>query len=207
MSGTWFTKVKLINNLVIIDEKGISHQIDHVAIRHNGIFCVETKNYGGCIYGNDQQDQWTQVLAFGKVKEHFYSPVKQNLTHVYQLSRILEGKYPITPIVVFVQDNTDYIDSKYVVGISDLWRKLKTYKPSKPLSNENMDYVFNVLSRANKSKEISNKEHIKDIEKQREEIENNICPRCGSPLVIRHGKYGIFYGCSSYPKCKFHKKV
>lgn len=28
------------------------------------------------------------------------------------------------------------------------------------------------------------------------------CPECGSPMVLRHGRYGDFYGCSRFPKCK-----
>ena len=31
----------------------------------------------------------------------------------------------------------------------------------------------------------------------------NICPECGSPLVIRKGKHGEFEACSNYPKCKY----
>ncbi|MFC1613325.1 type I DNA topoisomerase [Patescibacteria group bacterium] len=31
------------------------------------------------------------------------------------------------------------------------------------------------------------------------------CPQCNSPLVLRHGKFGEFTGCSNYPKCKFIK--
>ncbi len=35
-----------------------------------------------------------------------------------------------------------------------------------------------------------------------------ICPKCGSPLVERRGKWGkSFIGCSSFPKCRFIKKV
>lgn len=34
-------------------------------------------------------------------------------------------------------------------------------------------------------------------------IRNGICPECGGKLVIRNGKFGPFYGCSNYPKCKF----
>ena len=32
------------------------------------------------------------------------------------------------------------------------------------------------------------------------------CPECGSPLVIRKGRYGEFTACSNYPECKFIKK-
>jgi DNA topoisomerase I len=28
------------------------------------------------------------------------------------------------------------------------------------------------------------------------------CPACGSPMTLRHGKYGAFLGCSKYPECK-----
>jgi len=36
-----------------------------------------------------------------------------------------------------------------------------------------------------------------------EEKTNKICPKCGSSLVLRLGKYGRFYACSSFPKCKY----
>ena len=31
------------------------------------------------------------------------------------------------------------------------------------------------------------------------------CPECGSPLVIRKGRYGEFTACSNYPTCKYIK--
>lgn len=37
--------------------------------------------------------------------------------------------------------------------------------------------------------------------------EKDICPQCGSPLVKRNGKFGAFYGCSSYPGCKFTRRA
>jgi len=30
-----------------------------------------------------------------------------------------------------------------------------------------------------------------------------MCPECGEPLLIRHGRYGKFIGCSGYPKCRY----
>jgi len=33
-------------------------------------------------------------------------------------------------------------------------------------------------------------------------IEDRKCPDCGNDLIIRHGKYGKFIGCSGYPDCK-----
>ena len=34
-------------------------------------------------------------------------------------------------------------------------------------------------------------------------IEGRTCPDCQKPLIIRHGRYGKFIGCSGYPDCKF----
>lgn len=33
------------------------------------------------------------------------------------------------------------------------------------------------------------------------------CPLCGGPMVLRSGRYGDFYGCASYPKCKGTRKM
>lgn len=31
---------------------------------------------------------------------------------------------------------------------------------------------------------------------------DRMCPQCGSPLLIRHGRYGKFIGCSNFPECR-----
>lgn len=36
---------------------------------------------------------------------------------------------------------------------------------------------------------------------------NRICPRCGGRLLKRKGKYGEFFGCSNFPKCKYTKNI
>ncbi len=36
-----------------------------------------------------------------------------------------------------------------------------------------------------------------------EKVEGRQCPKCGSDLLIRSGRYGKFIGCSAYPKCKY----
>ena len=28
------------------------------------------------------------------------------------------------------------------------------------------------------------------------------CPSCGSPMVLRQGRYGLFFGCSTFPRCR-----
>ncbi|OGB89280.1 hypothetical protein A2625_03840 [candidate division WOR-1 bacterium RIFCSPHIGHO2_01_FULL_53_15] len=46
------------------------------------------------------------------------------------------------------------------------------------------------------------------MEKVKKEIlTDELCPKCGSKLVIRQGRYGEFMACSTYPKCKFTKST
>lgn len=37
--------------------------------------------------------------------------------------------------------------------------------------------------------------------------EAQICPRCGGALLRKNGRYGEFWGCSSFPKCRFTKRI
>ncbi|MFP4198301.1 MAG: type I DNA topoisomerase [Halanaerobium sp.] len=42
-----------------------------------------------------------------------------------------------------------------------------------------------------------NMESIQIVEKTDE-----VCEKCGSPMVVKYGRYGKFLACSSYPECK-----
>ncbi|MBW6463385.1 MAG: type I DNA topoisomerase [Bacillota bacterium] len=39
------------------------------------------------------------------------------------------------------------------------------------------------------------------------EISEESCPNCGKQLVYKHGRFGRFLACPSYPECKFTRKV
>ncbi len=51
-----------------------------------------------------------------------------------------------------------------------------------------------------KEKELTKKELT-------EEKTDETCEKCGSPMVIKVGRYGRFLACSNYPKCKNAKKI
>jgi len=36
---------------------------------------------------------------------------------------------------------------------------------------------------------------------------DKICPKCGSPIIERFGKFGKFYACSNFPKCKYTESI
>jgi len=47
--------------------------------------------------------------------------------------------------------------------------------------------------------------YIKMAEKGKKapRLANQSCPRCRGKLVQKNGKFGVFYGCSNYPKCTY----
>jgi len=51
-----------------------------------------------------------------------------------------------------------------------------------------------------KYKEVSKKEIA-------EEKTEKKCPECSAPLLIKLGRYGKFYACSNFPKCKYTKSL
>lgn len=44
---------------------------------------------------------------------------------------------------------------------------------------------------------------FKDMEKKAPEETGEMCPKCGSPMVIKQSRYGKFEACSNYPECKY----
>ena len=194
----------VINNLILRIEENKTSQIDHVVINKHGVFVIETKNYAGMIYGSENQLEWTQVLNYGKVKNHFYNPLKQNKTHIYHISKIISDYIAIIPMVVFVSSDISNVESPDVYSPSSMTYALS--QGQEILTVEQMERAYNELLAAHRG-DISIQEHISNIHEMQSKIDNNICPRCGAPLVLRKSKNGDFYGCSSYPKCSFTKKT
>ena len=44
------------------------------------------------------------------------------------------------------------------------------------------------------------------VDPDSEEWLDDYCPDCGGPLHEVAGKFGVFYGCDDFPKCKGARK-
>ena len=78
-------------------------QIDLVVPTNVGIFVFEVKDFSGWLFGNANQDKWTQVLAYGREKHQFYNPIKKKEGHINALRNSSEQikQVPIYSIIVF----------------------------------------------------------------------------------------------------------
>ncbi|MCF0150766.1 MAG: type I DNA topoisomerase, partial [Firmicutes bacterium] len=39
------------------------------------------------------------------------------------------------------------------------------------------------------------------------QLTDELCPECGKPLAIKHGRFGDFLACSAFPACRFTKTI
>lgn len=181
-------------------------EIDLLMIHKKGIFVFESKNYSGWIFGNASHLNWTQSLQNGE-KHHFYNPIRQNQTHIKALSEYLN--IPVssfTSYIVFsercslksVPEDTAQV---IIVRRPDMLKKLRTQLRSSVnlYSSEEILHLVQKLQPLTNKDEAEKQQHIGDIKEK--------CPFCGSELVLRRGKYGQFWGCSTYPKCKFTRPL
>jgi coenzyme F420-reducing hydrogenase gamma subunit len=78
------------------------------------------------------------------------------------------------------------------------------------LSDADVQNVVDILLQNNIRESVDNTEHVRNIYASRAQVDykiaSGICPKCGGSLVKRTGRYGSFYGCSNYPKCRFTAK-
>jgi len=200
------SKYKVINN-VVLQAGEYTSQIDHIVISDYGVFVIETKNYKGWILGHEQSEYWTQVIF--KRKEKLYNPIRQNLGHVKTLKKCLAA-YPTIPyhsIIVFSSRATIKVTTTTdVVYTSQLLRTIKQYTDCN-LTEQEKENIFEAIKAMNNIATYDKRKHVKSIQQRIEKRENAIrdhkCPQCGSDLILRKGKFRDFWGCYSYPTCKF----
>ena len=72
------------------------------------------------------------------------------------------------------------------------------------IADGNLEYT-KLLSRFYNEFEPKVKAAFTNMEKKPAEETGELCPNCGSPLVIKRSRYGSFVACSNYPECKYIK--
>lgn len=200
-------KYKVLND-IMLRQNGSTHQIDHIIISQFGIFVIEMKNYYGLIKGDDYKDKWIQYL--GKKKNYFLNPIYQNYGHVKSLEELLNFDNKLfIPIVCFSNQAKLKVKTKNnVVPLDYLISTIKSHQNI--ILESDLETIYNKIIELNITDKVERKNHVKNIKnkiyKDKEKVDNMICPKCGSNLVTKNGKYGPFIGCSNYPNCKFIKK-
>ena len=195
-------KYKIINDVFISTSNG-THQIDHVIVSKYGIFSIETKQYNGYFTGDKYDKKW--IRHVGKKKYYYTNPIRQNYGHVKALSELLNLEESKIYNIVCIPSKAK-LKIKHdgeLVRYTTIVDKILSYK-DEVIANP-QEFV-DIINKNNITDKKLKKEHIKNIKENIVDNDPNKCPKCGGELVERNGKYGIFIGCSNYPKCKYIKK-
>ena len=190
---------------VLIPNGDSKTEIDLAMIHEKGVVVIESKNYGGWIFGDEESEQWLQTLPTGE-KHRFYNPIKQNAAHCKALGRFLGlDESDIYSYIVFserctlkeVPKNTMH---RTIIKRTDILDEVKKDLAIRTVlfDESRIDWIHSVLSKYEATEEEmeGHKSRIKQHSKEK-------CPWCGKLLVERNGKYGRFIGCSGFPSCRY----
>lgn len=207
-------EVAVFSNVIVprISGPTSTSEIDVIMLHEKGVFVIESKNYSGWIFGSAEQRNWTVTLN-SKTKNQFYNPIKQNRAHVNALSDFLGLETEaFRSYIVFSErcelkkvpaDTRDYVICRRHHLLSNIRKDLVLFQPIFDQAMlEQLQSKLKALSEG--STQDAKQAHVQQAQQL---ASGEICPRCGSKLVKRNGKYGAFMGCSSYPKCRFTRNI
>lgn len=193
-----------LDNVLIPLPDGGTTQIDHIVVSPYGLYIIETKNMGGWIYGNEYDNQWTQVLY--KQKYTFQNPLRQNYKHCQVIASALNlDNSLVHSVIVFIGDSEfkTPLPANVLNGGTAYLNYIKQPREARIPLPELPRLIAAIQKLRLENSAENHTRHIAHIEQIRSEPR---CPRCGGKMEKRIAKNGphagkAFYGCSKYPRC------
>lgn len=123
---------------------------------------------------------------------------KDGVDHFIQCKKFITSKVPVGAVRDFYGAVADRPANgkAYFITTNVFTHEAEQFATDKPI--ELIDQ-FELIKMVRKSDISVGSESNKAILSEK-------CPECGGNLLRRKGKYGSFFGCSNYPKCKYTEK-
>lgn len=212
------TDALVLHDILIDGADGHTSQIDLVMIGEKGIYVIEVKSFNGKVYGDGKKKTWYYYI--GEKKYDIYSPLLQNKKHIQYLKTFLTefGDIPFFSVVLLIgadfkvnniNANPDSIDTVVCNSLPALTDSIQLLAQDKPitLTETKKQEIFKFIQSNQHIGKDARSAHKQSVQSYKADLEEyrdkKICPHCKIPLVLRKGKYGEFYGCRNYPKCKY----
>lgn len=180
--------------------------------------------YNVCIQKIEKHNKEIQTLTFAYNTLMQTYPIVDILDDILECSKekIEEIYSTIQKIYFYVIPNSFQYKKQYDTykqSIEEILRDYDLIKEQKNLILKIISEVDNLpdvyIDSENISKALDNA--LKSVEKytsyeyqyyqiplvNANTIDNHRCPECGDFLVLRKGRYGTFFGCHNYPRCKY----
>ena len=165
-------KGQILRNVYLPKEDGGTSEIDVLFITQNGIFVFESKNYSGWIFGDERAQYWTAMLQ-NRQKNRFYSPIRQNRTHIKWLRTFLNTDIPLYSVIVFserceLKKVQVYSSDVHVVKrdqLSPLIRRIWDTAPD-VLTEDDIERFYRQLQPLTNADEATKQAHIESIQRR-----------------------------------------
>lgn len=221
---------RFLFNTYLPKTNGSTTEVDIIMLHESGIYVIESKNYGGKIYGSESSQQWTQILPAGRwrtQKNTFFNPIIQNSGHVKWLQKYTgrkNGRDFYSVVIFGNQSNLHVTDSGKDCCVLNCYEAAPVIRKhyeivGSRLSKEEIDTLYEKLYPLTQVGEDGKLAHIEDVQTQAsvhcgEEniVQGRRCPYCSNKLVIRTATKGYragkkFLGCANYPNCNFIENI
>lgn len=228
---------KVLRNVYIPKENGETSEIDVLFITQKGIFVFESKNYSGWVFGDEKAAYWTVMLPnkeknklYNPIKQNRthikwlgnYLQMDIPLYSIIVFSERCELKKVSveSPDIHVIKRDRVYATVRSIWDVSqdvmDEEKVLKVYEDLRRLTN--VDEAVKQAHIDDINRKYKKEEPVPQKEESKEEMpapvpENPLlCPRCGGKLLLRTAKKGAnagnsFYGCESFPKCRYVQNI
>lgn len=150
----FYKKSLRIMNNIRVELNGESCECDTIIVSENGVFILETKNYGAVGSGKNftieisADGRWRKIFANGNI-ENIDSIGRQNQRHVYAISTILSetlGKeVPVYSLIVFANDKIDIINNSKNVIIRKSEIMTEIFSHEKTIDKEMLEDIEQIL--------------------------------------------------------------
>lgn len=173
---------RIIRNLIIGNDHTTT-EIDSVFITECGIYVIESKNFNGWIFGNHNQQNWTQTFP-NQTKNQFFNPILQNQGHINALRHLLD-QYPeadIRSVIVFSDRATlkkipKSTNDLLILKESEVYKILeasieynKKIRRGSTLTPDQIYRIWNFLNQYNIESYRQRDKHIANVETKRNVI-------------------------------------
>ena len=199
---------QILNDTYLPLPDGTTTQIDHIVVSQYGIFVVETKNYSGWIFANENSANWKQTIYH--CKHSFQNPIIQNQHHIRALSDNLKIPRDYFKNIVAFTGSCDF-RTEMPVGVvysRNAAQYIRSFTTPRIKQSQVTEIASAILAWQGTVSEERKSAHVQNLKRRHSEVSaegaSPRCPICGVDMVVRRRRSdGLpFYGCKSFPKCR-----
>ena len=121
-----------------------------------------------------------KIRNYVKVESRMFIPTPQGILTSEKLDEYFSAVINPT-YTAHMEDILDEVSEGKILWYDELGKFYERFKPLLDFADENMEKIYPVVL-------------------------DELCPECGSNLVIRRGRYGEFVACGAFPKCRYIRK-